>query len=68
VDINQYKAIKMNTKKIAEKLQKTTEDRQYWVIKDLSTSDLINLADYLDIPFDEHDEDMLLDRILDFIN
>ena len=58
----------MDIKKIAEKLQKTTEDRQYWVIKDLSTSELISLANYLDIPFDEHDEDMLLDRILDFIS
>lgn len=58
----------MNTKKIAEKLQKTTEDRQFWVIKDLSKSELISLAEYLDVPFDEEDEDMLLDRILDFIN
>ena len=58
----------MDIKKIAEKLQKTTEDKQYWVIKDLSTSELISLAHYLDIPFDEEDEDMLLDRILDFIN
>jgi hypothetical protein len=58
----------MNTKKIADKLQKTAEDRQYWVIKDLSKSELISLADYLDIPFDEHDEDCLLDRILDFIS
>lgn len=58
----------MNIKKVAEKLQKTTEDRQYWVIKDLSTSELISLADYLQIPFEEHDEDMLLDRILDFIS
>jgi len=58
----------MDIKKIAEKLQKTTEDRQYWIIKDLSTAQLISLADYIEIPFDEHDEDMLLDRILDFIN
>lgn len=57
----------MNTKKIADKLRKTAEDRQYWVIKDLSKSELISLADYLDIPFDEEDEDILLDRILDFI-
>ncbi len=57
----------MDIKKIAEKLQKTTEDRQFWVIKDLSTSQLISLADYLEIPFDEHDEDILLDRILNHV-
>lgn len=37
-------------KKVAEKLQKTTEDKQFWVIKDLSTSELISLAEYLQIP------------------
>ena len=57
----------MDVKKIAEKLQKTTEDRQFWVIKDLSTSQLISLADYLEIPFDEEDEDILLDRILNHV-
>jgi len=57
----------MDVKKIAEKLQKTTEDRQFWVIKDLSTSQLISLAEELEIPFDEHDEDMLLDRILNHV-
>ena len=57
----------MDVKKIAEKLQKTTEDRQFWVIKDLSTSQLISLADYLEIPFYEEDEDILLDRILNHV-